>query len=227
MRAMIMAAGRGQRLRPITDTLPKPLVMVNEKPLIVHHLEALQSIGITDIVINLGYLGDKIRSTLGKGQSFGVNIAYSIETTLLEVGGGVAHALPLLGEEPFLLINGDIWTDYPFRKLLNYPVKLAHIVLVPNPEHNLKGDYGLMEDRVLKRGDSLTTYTYTGIGVFDPILFRGIQGVYPLPTLLEKAQAEAALTGELYRGRWSDVGTIARLQTLRNCLVDCAPFKSN
>ncbi|MFO1256862.1 MAG: nucleotidyltransferase family protein [Gammaproteobacteria bacterium] len=227
MRAMIMAAGRGQRLRPITDTLPKPLVMVNEKPLIVHHLEALQSIGITDIVINLGYLGDKIRSALGKGQAFGVNIAYSIETTLLEVGGGVAHALPLLGEEPFLLINGDIWTDYPLRNLLNYPVKLAHIVLVPNPDHNLKGDYGLIEDNVINREASLTTYTYTGIGVFRPNLFKGIEGIYPLTTLLEKAQAQAGLTGELFRGRWSDVGTIARLQTLRNCLADCTPFKSN
>ena len=227
MRAMIMAAGRGQRLRPITDTLPKPLVMVNEKPLIVHHLEALRSIGITDIVINLGYLGDKIRSTLGRGEAFGVNITYSIETTLLEVGGGVAHALPLLGEEPFLLVNGDIWTDYPFQRLLNYPVKLGHIVLVPNPDHNLKGDYGLIDHNVINREDSSTTYTYTGIGVFHPILFKEVEGVYPLTALLKKAQAEAALTGELYRGRWSDVGTIARLQTLRNCLVDCTPFKSN
>jgi N-acetyl-alpha-D-muramate 1-phosphate uridylyltransferase len=215
MRAMIMAAGRGKRLRPITDTLPKPLVTVNEKPLIVYHLEALKAIGITDIVINLGYLGDRIQAALGNGQSFGVNIEYSVEDTLLEVGGGVAKALPLLGQAPFILLNADIWTDYPLQLLLTQSVKLAHIVLVPNPEHNSQGDYGLMEGRVVSSSLGHTTYTYSGIGVYHPVLFENVSGVYPLTVLFEKAQALKAITGEVYRGRWSDVGTIERLQTLR------------
>lgn len=215
MRAMIMAAGRGKRLRPITDTLPKPLVTVNEKPLIVYHLEALKAIGVTDIVINLGYLGDRIQAALGNGQSFGVNIEYSIEDTLLEVGGGVAKALPLLGQAPFMLLNSDIWTDYPLKSLLTQSVKLAHIVLVPNPEHNPQGDYGLIEGRVVSSSLEHPSYTYSGIGLYHPGLFEHVSGVYPLTLLFEKAQALKAITGEVYQGRWSDVGTIDRLQTLR------------
>lgn len=227
MRAMIMSAGRGKRLRPITDTLPKPLVTVGEKPLIVHHIEALRNVGVQDIVINLGHLGGKIRAVLGHGQALGVNIAYTNEPELLEVGGGIANALPLLGEAPFIIVNGDIWTDYDYQLLLTRSVKLGHIVLVPNPDHNQAGDYALMDEQVLLPQSQATTYTYAGIALYHPQLFIGVTGSHPMKPILDKAIQSFAMSGEIYRGRWSDVGTIARLQTLRKCVADCAAFKSN
>lgn len=227
MKAIIMSAGRGKRLRPITDSLPKPMVTVGEKPLIQRHIEALKQAGISEIVINLGHLGSKIRNALGNGQQFGVNIAYTYETQLLEVGGGIANALPLLGSSPFIVVNGDIWTDYNFLSLKNRTIDLGHVVLVPNPQHHLNGDYGLIENEKMVLNNNIKTYTYSGIALYHPQLFENISGVQMMKPILDEAISRAKISGELYRGRWADIGTITRLQTLRQCVVDCSAFRTN
>lgn len=210
-RAMILAAGRGERLRPLTDKIPKPLIPIAGKPLIVYHLEALASAGIKDIVINLAYQAKKIQSALGSGDAFGVNIHYSIEPEQggLETAGGIFNALPLLGEEPFIVVNSDIRTDYSFEKLFKPLDGLAHLVLVNNPSHHPAGDFDLSPEGMV----TLTkTQTYSGIGLYHPKLFAGCQpGVFRLAPLLRDAIVKEMVTGEHYAGRWIDIGTLDRL----------------
>jgi len=213
MKAMILAAGRGERLRPITDNIPKPLVEVKGKPLIQYHIEALVKAGFTELVINHAWHGEKIEQAIGDGSRFGATIQYSAEGTALETGGGIFKALPLLGDKPFLVVNGDIFTDYPFARLANQPIKLLHLVLVTNPPHNTKGDFSLHGD-MLQRVNS-TTYTFSGVGVYSPELFKDSQpGKFPLAPLLYQAIDMQVATGEYYDGLWEDVGTIERLNKL-------------
>lgn len=219
-RAMILAAGRGSRLRPLTDHCPKPLVKVANKPLIVYHIENLAKAGFKEIVINLFHLGEQIENYLGNGSPWGVDIVYSRESTLLEVGGGICEALTLLGPQPFVIVNGDIWTDYPFAKLPKVPQGLAHLVMVNNPEHHLAGDYALAPNGQLSRSPE-KTLTYSGISVLRPELFAGLAkgSVFRLSPLFDKAMLSHQLYGEHYQGAWTDVGTLERLQTLDNALA--------
>lgn len=210
MRAMILAAGRGLRMRPLTDHTPKPLLRVKDHPLIVHHIIALAKIGIQDIVINVGHLGHKIVEALGHGESFGVHIQYSYEDPILETGGGVAKALPLLGTEPFIVVSGDIFTDYPFQQLPKAPGKLLHIVLVDNPPHNPKGDFALNAGLVCEYGERLLNFA--GIYVYRPEFFRGCPtGGFPINTLLKPAIQKQQVTGEYYQGVWHNIGTPEQL----------------
>ena len=219
MKAMILAAGRGERLRPLTDRLPKPLVEAGGKPLIVHLIEALARAGLTELVINLGYRGDQIREALGDGGAFGVRLTYSPEPeTALETGGGIFQALPQLGD-PFLVVNGDVGTDYPFARLRACPAggDLAHLVLVPNPSHRSQGDFAFGAGRVLPAGDN--RYTFSGIGVYRRELFAGCRpGRFPLAPLLRRAVAAGRVSGEVYLGAWSDIGTPGRLAAWRRRL---------
>ena len=214
-RSMLLAAGRGERLRPITDTLPKPLVEVAGKPLIVYHLEALARAGVRDVVINLSWLGEKIRTTLGDGAHYGVRIAYSEEGPVpLETGGGIHRALPLLGPEPFLVVNADVWTDMDFSRALTLDADAdARLLLAPNPPHHPRGDFGLSGDFVVER--EAERFTYTGIGMYRPQLFAGcVAGKFPLLPLLQRAIAARRLRGEIYRGEWLDIGSPDRLAWL-------------
>jgi MurNAc alpha-1-phosphate uridylyltransferase len=221
MKAMILAAGRGSRLRPLTDTCPKPLIKVGGKTLIEYHLENLHDAGITDIVINLRHLGQQIHDYVGNGQSWGVNIAYSFESMELEVGGGIFGALPLLGKDPFIIVNGDIWTDYPLASLPQQINAFAHLVLVDNPDHNLKGDFSLNQAGFLSRDAKRQTFTYSGISVLHPDLFQGCEKhkAFRLAPLLDKAASVNKLMGEYYGGEWTDVGTIDRLIILEKQLA--------
>jgi N-acetyl-alpha-D-muramate 1-phosphate uridylyltransferase len=213
---MVMAAGRGERLRPLTDTLPKPLAPVAGKPLIVYHLEALATAGIRDVVINLSWLGDRIKAALGDGHDYGVRIHYSEEGPVpLETAGGIFNALPLLGPEPFLVVNGDVWTDIDFGRLALDDAADALIVLVPNPAHNSRGDFALDGDAVIERDNAQQSYTYSGVGVYRPEFFSGCSaGRFPLLPLLKRAIAARRLRGQLHRGEWCDVGSIERLREL-------------
>ena len=214
-RAMLLAAGRGERLRPITDTVPKPLVEVAGKPLIVYHLEALARAQVRDVVINLSWLGEKIRAALGDGARYGVRIAYSEEGPVpLETGGGIHRALPLLGSDPFLVVNSDVWTDVDFSGVLTLDRDAdARLLLAPNPPHHPRGDFGLSDDFVVESESD--RFTYTGIGVYRPELFAGcIAGKFPLLPLLERAIAARRLRGEVYRGEWLDIGSPDRLAWL-------------
>src|SRR5690348_11304855 len=213
--AMVLAAGRGERLRPITDTLPKPLVEIAGKPLIVYHLEALARAGVSDVVINLSWLGEKIRAALGDGGRYGVRIAYSEEGPVpLETGGGIHRALPLLGPEPFLVVNADVWTDMDLNRIPALDEDAdARLLLAPNPPHHSRGDFGLEGDRVVERDTE--RFTYTGIGIYRPELFAGCApGKFPLLPLLKRAIAARRLRGELYRGEWLDIGSPDRLAWL-------------
>jgi MurNAc alpha-1-phosphate uridylyltransferase len=212
---MLLAAGRGERMRPLTDQLPKPLLMVRGKPLIVHHLQRLARCGVRNVVINLAWLGDRIRAALGDGAAFGVSIHYSEEgAQALETGGGIFQALPWLGSEPFLVVNGDVFTDFDFAALSIAPDAWAHLLLVPNPVQHPQGDFALEDGRVVETGS--TQWTYSGIGLYRPQLFDGCQpGRFPLLPLLRRAIAAGRLSGEVYRGAWSDVGTIERLAALQ------------
>lgn len=215
MKAMILAAGRGERLRPLTDTLPKPLLAVGKHCLIEWHILRLRDAGITDIVINLSYLGDKIREHLKGGQRYGVNIVYSEEPyPALETGGGIFNALPLLGDEAFIVVNGDIWTDYPFEQLTDSSL-FAHLILVNNPVQHPEGDFVLQGSQVLAEGEGLR-YTYSGIAIFNPALFSDCTaGRFPLAPILREAMNHAQVSGALYQGVWHDIGTPQRLQTIR------------
>ncbi len=212
---MVLAAGRGERMRPLTDHTPKPLLEVAGRALIEHHLERLAAAGFREVVVNLAYRGAQVRRRLGDGAAWGLAIAYSEEgPEALETGGGVRHALPLLGPEPFLLVNGDIWTDYPFARAREGAAGPMHLVLVDNPGHHPEGDFRLEGGRVLA-GDG-PRLTYSGIGVFDPAGFRGhAPGRFPLAPLIREAAARGRVTGEHYRGVWSDVGTPERLAEVR------------
>jgi MurNAc alpha-1-phosphate uridylyltransferase len=213
---MIMAAGRGERLRPLTDTLPKPLAPVAGKPLIVYHLEALAKAGVREVVINLSWLGDRIKAALGDGHDFGVRIHYSEEGPVpLETAGGIFKALPLLGPEPFLVVNGDVWTEIDFSRLVLEDAADAFIVLVPNPTHNLRGDFALDGDAVIERDNVQQSYTYSGVGMYRPEFFSGCSpGKFPLLPLLKRAIAARRLRGEVHQGEWCDVGSIERLREL-------------
>jgi MurNAc alpha-1-phosphate uridylyltransferase len=219
MKAMILAAGKGERLRPLTLHTPKPLVRAGGVPLIEYHLRALQVAGFTDVVINHAWLGQQIEDYLGDGQRLWLNIRYSPEGEPLETGGGIFRALPLLGDEPFLVVNGDIWTNCDFTAL-NAPIKgLAHLVLVDNPLHHPAGDFALVGGEV--RDDaSLPRLTYSGIAVLHPQLFAGCSdGAFKLAPLLRDAMAKGLVTGEHFTGRWVDVGTHERLAEVEQILA--------
>jgi MurNAc alpha-1-phosphate uridylyltransferase len=211
MKAMVLAAGRGERMRPITDRMPKPLVPVAGKPLIGYHLEALARAGMHEVVINLSWLGAQIREALGDGSRFGVSITYSDEGPVpLETGGGIFQALPLLGPGAFLVVNGDTWTDFDFSRLALEPNAHARLVLVPNPPHLPRGDFALAGDLVVE-GDS-DRFTYSGIGVYSQEFFASCApGRFPLLPLLRRAIAARFLRGQVHRGEWFDIGSPERL----------------
>lgn len=211
MKAMILAAGKGERLRPLTLHTPKPLVRAGGVPLIEYHLRALVEAGFDELVINHAWLGEQIEAHLGDGAALGVHIRYSPEGEPLETGGGIHRALPLLGDEPFLVVNGDIWTDYDFHRLKAPMTGLAHLVLVDNPAHHPAGDFSLSNGRVQETvGEA--ALTYSGIAVLSPRLFEGCQpGAFKLAPLLRQAIAEGQVSGEHFNGCWIDVGTHERL----------------
>lgn len=228
VRAMILAAGRGERMRPHTDHRPKPMLPVAGKPLIERHLERLRAAGVEDVVINLGWLGEVIRADIGDGSAFGVRVRYSVEGwPALESGGGIHHALPLLGAEPFVVVNGDVWTDYPLDRLVRTAATLApqlhaHLVLVRNPAHNPRGDFVLAGDRVGNGSEG--RHTFSGLSVHRPQLFAGCApGHFPLLPLWRAAADAGRLSGELYEGLWSDVGTPERLAQLERGLGATTP----
>ena len=215
--AMILAAGRGERMRPLTDRTPKPLLEAGGQPLIGHHLTALAAAGIRDVVINHAHLGAQIEAALGHGAAYGLRIRYSPEETALETGGGIFQALPLLGPGPFLVVNGDVWTDLEFGHLCLGDDDLAHLVLVTNPAHHPAGDFLLDGGRVVLEGGA--RLTFSGIGVYRAALFdRCTAGRFPLAPLLRAAIAAGRVSGELHTGRWTDVGTPERLAELDRAL---------
>lgn len=218
MKVMLLAAGRGERMRPLTDSCPKPLLPVAGKPLIAWQLERLSAAGFAEVVINLSWLGEQIASALGDGAAHGVRIHYSREPwPALETGGGIFNALPLLGSEPFLLVNGDVFTDIDYAQLRLGPGDLAQLVLVANPEHHPRGDFWLDEaGRIVAAGSQVTErLTYSGVAVIDPHLFDGAPGGrFALLPWLEKARETARLGGQRHKGRWLDVGTPERLAWL-------------
>ena len=223
MKAMILAAGEGRRMRPLTDIKPKPLLKVAGRPLIEHHIARLSAAGFSEIVVNVSHLGQQVVDFLRDGSQWRVAIAISVEQTPLETAGGIIQALPRLGDAPFLLVNGDVFTDYPLAKLREtVPFRRgAHIVVVPNPKHHPLGDFALQDDRVGQLPSTETVVgdpvvvTYSGIGVYDPALFAdSAPGPQPLKPLLDEAIARASLSGELYEGMWEDVGTLQRLTAL-------------
>jgi len=214
-RAIVLAAGRGERMRPLSDQCPKPLLSVRGKPLIVYHLEKLADLGVPEVVINISWLGSAIRAALGDGTRWKLRLRYSDEgDSALETGGGIFRALPWLGPEPFLAVNGDVYTDFDFGALALRPGSLGQLVLVPNPAHVPQGDFALQQGRVLEQGSA--RWTYAGIGLFAPALFAHCApGPFPLRPLLARAMAAERLHGELYHGLWSDVGTPERLAALQ------------
>lgn len=217
MQAMILAAGRGERMRPLTDHIPKPLLQVGGMALIEHHLHALAAAGFTEVVINHAHLGAMIVAALGDGKGYGVSIHYSAEDEPLETAGGIIQALPLLGTGPFLVINGDVWCDYPLQHLRQCKPALAHLILVDNPAHHPQGDFVLREGKVFAEGPG--KLTFAGIGVYQPALFAGLPPCkMPLAPLLRQAMAEGKVSGEYYPGHWHDVGTPARLASLDDYL---------
>lgn len=211
---MILAAGRGERMRPLTDHIPKPLLRLAGKMLIEYHLENLKAANITEVVINHAWLGEKIAQTLGDGSRYGLSIQYSAEAEALETAGGIVNALPLLGESPFIVINGDIFCDYDLSHLPSSLTAMAHLVLVNNPAHHPQGDFALTAVNFVSatQGDKLT---FSGIGVYDPALFKGFTaGKRPLAPVLREAMQAQQVTGEHYQGIWHDVGTPERLHEI-------------
>ena len=223
MRAMILAAGRGERMRPLTDKMPKSMLEVSGKPLIQHHVEDLVQAGIVDIVINHALFGEQIETYLNDGKSLGASISYSEEGDHpLETAGGIIKALPLLGDQPFVTVNADIWTDFPFQALLHecdslsgvLANNLAHLVLVDNPVHNPNGDFALSDGKVLNQGEPMLTFS--GISIFNPEFFKDCpSGSKPLAPILRQASSQGRVTGSHYQGRWQDIGTPERLSDLR------------
>lgn len=208
---MILAAGRGERMRPLTDDTPKPLLRCAGAALIDRHLAALAAAGFREVVVNLAWLGARIRSHVGDGSAWGLRVNYSDEGAhALETAGGIVRALPLLGDAPFVVVNGDIVTDYPFARLALAPGELARIVLVDNPPHRQDGDFALEAGRVAAMGDR--RLTFSGIGVYHPDLFAGLaDGPAPLAPVLRAAMERGRVGGEHYRGLWMDIGTPERL----------------
>lgn len=222
MKAFILAAGRGERMRPLTDHTPKPLLLAGGKPLIVWHLERLAAAGFKEIVINHAHLGSQIEAALGDGARWGLHIQYSPEPPgALETAGGIATALPLLGDAPFLVVNGDVYCDIDFGRFLQSTVAFAHLVMVANPAHHTGGDFSLDGEHVAF-AHAEQTLTYAGIAVFSPKFFVGVQPgtVMKLRPLLDAAIAAGTLSGERHLGRWVDVGTPQRLAELDQELRD-------
>jgi len=223
-KAMILAAGRGERMRPLTDRVPKALLEAGGRPLIVHSIERLVRAGISDVVVNVSHLAEQIEQRLGDGSHLGVRICYSREETPLETGGGIAYAMPLLGDAPFIVVNSDVYTDFDFGRLQSAVASLArgagdaHLVLVDNPAHHPGGDFSLESGRALVDGP--TRLTFSGIGVYSPALFSGTQrdGRFPLMAVLAPAMARGRVEAEHHRGVWIDVGTPGRLEELRQRL---------
>lgn len=220
MKAMLLAAGRGERLRPLTDEIPKALVEAGGKPLIAWHLERLARAGFREAVINVSHLGSRIEERLGEGRGFGLRLHYSRERERLETAGGIANALPLLGRAPFLLVNADVYCECDFARLrvLDLGADLAHLILVPNPPHRPAGDFSLNEARV--GTEAAPRYTYAGVAVMNPSLVDPVKPgeKAPLAPLLYDAAARRRLGGELYTGPWQDVGTVERLAELERFL---------
>ena len=219
MKAMILAAGRGERLRPHTDITPKPLIQVGKHRLIEYHLINLAKAGLKDVVINISWLADQIRETLGDGSNYSLNITYTDEgAEALETAGGIINAMPHLGDEPFIVINGDIWCDYDFNRLMNRSLEYeAHLVLVNNPEHNTEGDFALEGGMIKNTGDE--KLTYSGIGLYTQDFFAKTKsGKKALAPMLRKKSELNKVSGEIYNGQWVDIGTIERLAQLRSYL---------
>lgn len=233
MKAMILAAGLGNRMRPLTDHTPKPLLCAGGKPLIEYHLENMQPAGINEVIINLAYLGEKICAHLGDGQKFGVKIIYSHEPEPLETGGAILHALDLLGEEPFLLVNGDVWCDLDFAPFINQPGtesglaenQLGRLLLVPNPVFHPPGDFALANSGLLLDDPEKIhprRFTFSGISLLRPALIANYPNKrqkFPLVEVFRRAISNRQLTGQVHHGHWSDVGTPARLQELDEYLI--------
>ncbi len=218
-KAMVLAAGRGKRMRPLTDSLPKPLVEVGGKPLIAYHLEGLSRAGITDVVINHAHLGEQIESALGDGSDFGVTIQYSPEPEGgLETAGGIFKALAMLGEKPFVVVNADVWTNYDYARLLDYDLStnLAHLVMVNNPSQHPHGDFYLSNGGRLALEPPGQPLTYAGVGLFCASFFDNFNGGrHPLLPLFQATMQQQQLSGEYFDGDWDDVGTLDRLEALR------------
>jgi len=219
MRAMILAAGKGTRLAPLTHTTPKPMLELGGKPLIQWQVEALAAAGVTEVVINLHHLGEQIRAHLADGSHYGVHIRYSEETELLETGGGIVNALPLLRHEPFWLLNGDIWTDFDFKRLPAVPASpdLAHIVLTPTPAYRERGDFDYAEGRVTQRGNS---FVYCGIAALSADLFDGVDPAhFSLRDLYFDLIKSRQLSAQVHTGVWHDIGTVAQYRALAEQLA--------
>ena len=218
---MVLAAGRGERMRPLTDESPKSLLVAGGKPLIVWLIERLAAAGIRELVINHAWKGAMIEAALGNGASFGVSIRYSPEATALETAGGIARALPLLGGEPFIAVAADVYSDFDFTRLVAHAttLELAHLVLVPNPAHNARGDFALEGERLLNAGPAMLTFS--GIGLYRPALFAGVSPEAPskLAPLVRAAISAGHATGELHSGEWRDIGTPQRLAELDDHLL--------
>lgn len=218
MKAFILAAGRGERLKPLTDHTPKPLTAVQGKPLLAHHFNHLDQAGITETVINVSWLKQQIIDYANKYSPKTIAVSISDEGAhALETGGGMLNALPLLGPQPFLAVNADVFTDFDFQMLLPLrPAKWVHLVLVENPDHNPAGDFSLAGDQLMFKQNNQKTYTYSGIGVFHPKLFNGMKTgeAFSVVPLIKKAIAENRATAQFHGGKWSDVGTINRLNEL-------------
>jgi len=214
MKVMILAAGRGERMRPLTDVTPKPLLEVGGKPLIVWHIERLAKAGFKKIVINHAHLGQQIECSLKDGRQWGVSIQYSPEKTALETAGGIANALPLLGQQPFLVVNGDVFTDIEYSTLKLEATKLAHLVMVDNPTQHPKGDFALINGRLYEAGEQMLTFS--GVGVYQPSLFKHIEkgSAAKLAPLLKEAMARGLVSGVKHHGIWHDIGTPERLKEL-------------
>lgn len=230
MRAMILAAGRGERMRPLTDTLPKPLIPVGGKPLIVWHIENLARAGVKDIVINHAWLGKKIEDYLGNGSHWGLSIQYSPEASALETAGGIATAMPMLGNQPFIVVNGDVWCDWDFKQSFRIADqlsdttqsfkpnrKLAWLLMIDNPEHHPNGDFVLQHDGLIS-DEGAKRLTFSGIGLYHPALFKDTIAGQPakLAPLLRSAMKSGSVLGTKHTGRWVDVGTPERLASLNN-----------
>lgn len=217
MRAMILAAGKGERMRPLTDKTPKPLLVVDGRPLLMHHLQALSMAGIKQVVINTWYLADQIKAALNNSENFGLQITCIHEPELLNTGGGIVNALPFLGAEPFLVISADVLSDFPLQNLPKNPDGLAHLIMVDNPDYHREGDFGL-EHGIISR-QAIKKLTYANIGVFRPEFFVSApQGAFPLGVLLREHIANNLISGEYYAGNWHNIGTPQDLELVNNII---------
>lgn len=228
MKAMILAAGEGRRMRPLTDRIPKPLLTVAGRPLLEHHILNLKAAGFDELVINASHLGEQIADFCGDGSHWGVSIRVSHEDELLETAGGIVKALDWLSPEPFLVVNGDVYTDYPFMRLRNHVLQeaSAHLVLVDNPPHHLSGDFLLNPESTRihlpdpHSAAAGTALTFSGVALYHPTFFTGLsEGKRPLKPLFDRAIVSGTLTGEYFQGFWTDVGTPERLEALNHQLV--------